>query len=181
MTPTRTALYYPEILIPSKQFIRKAILYWDEIGSIVPKAIWKEHPMFELENEETNQLKDAGIYRPFFPDTLRNYGRGELEKKFSEEFFNRLDFFNKRDVLTKNKQYTEIYNEKELIPGLFSELERRGLAERLLHGFIRVKKANFPVYHIETTTSNIYMSLLAEFLAENDENITVPIEAVAQI
>jgi hypothetical protein len=175
MNKTRTALYYPEIVIPSKQFIRKTILYWDDIGSIVPKPIWDEHPYFELDDEETNQLKNAGLYRPFFPKQLRTSGIPNFEKIYWDEFFKRLDFFNKRDSLTTNTQYTPVYGEKEMVDGLFDELERRGLAKRRLGGAISVSEFNHPLYFIESVTANIYMALLAEFLADADGNITVPV------
>ena len=175
MNKTRTALYYPEIIIPSKQFIRKTILYWDEIGSIVPKSIWDEHPFFELEDEETNQLKDAGIYRPFFPHLLKTAGIHDFEREYRNEFFKRLDFFNQRDLLRNNTHYTPIYGEKEMVPGLFEELQRRGLAQKKIGDKISVSESKHPLFFIESVTANIYMSILAEFLSDADENITMPV------
>jgi hypothetical protein len=175
MNHTRTALYYPEIIIPNKQFIRKTILYWDEIGSIVPQSIWNEHPYFELEGEEINQLKNANLYRPFFPHTLRGCGIADFELKFSTEFYERLDFFNQRDALTKNTLYTPVYETKEMVPGLFNELETRGLAKRKLAEKVSVSEFNHAFYFIESVTANIYMALLAEYLSNADKNITVPV------
>jgi len=175
MSNTRTALYYPEIIIPSKEFIRKTILYWDEIGSIVPKAIWDEHPYFDLEDQETNQLRDAHLYRPFFPHTLM-WGRVPgFEERFSDEFYRRLDFFNQRDRLKNNTRYTPVYEDKEMVPGLFHDLETRGLAKSKLNGKISVSESGHPLYFIESVTANIYMALLAESLAEADKNITMPV------
>jgi hypothetical protein len=175
MNHTRTALYYPEIIIPSKQFIRKTILYWDDIGSIVPKPIWDEHPYFELEDKETNLLRNAGLYRPFFPHTLRGGGVGDFETKFKDEFFRRLDHFNQQNHLKNNIQYTPVYEEKEMVMGLFNELEQRGLGKRKLAGQGSVSKFKQPVYFIESVTANIYMALLAESLADADSNITMPV------
>jgi hypothetical protein len=175
MNNTRTALYYPEIIIPSKVFIRKAILYWDDIGSIVPKTIWDEHPYFDLGDQETNQLRDAHLYRPFFPHTLM-YGRAPgFEERFSSEFYRRLDFFNQRDRLKNNTQFTPVYEEKEMVPGLFQDLETRGLAKSKVVGKISISESGHPVYFIESVTANIYMALLAESLAEADNNITLPV------
>jgi hypothetical protein len=175
MNHTRTALYYPEIVIPSKEFIRKTILYWDDIGSIVPKTIWDEHPYFDLEDQETNQLRDAHLYRPFFPHTL-SMGGVDFQRQFSNDFYKRLDFFNQRDALRHNTKYTPVYETKEMVPGLFDELAKpeRGLAKRELAG-VSVTESNHAVYFIESITANIYMALLAESLAEADKNITVPI------
>jgi len=175
MNHTRTALYYPDIVIPSKEFIRKTILYWDDIGSIVPKSIWDNHIYFDLEDEEINQLRDAHLYRPFFPNTLMHGTAPGFEERFSSEFYRRLDFFNQRKKLQNNTRYTPIYEEKEMVPGLFRDLKSRGLARWEIIGKASVSESGLPVLFIESVTSNIYMALLAESLAEADENITVPI------
>ena len=39
-----TILYYPTISIPSNQWLRHALLYWDEIGSIIPRR-YDENPL----------------------------------------------------------------------------------------------------------------------------------------
>lgn len=174
MHHTRTALYYPD-LIPSKEFIRKAILYWDDIGSIVPQSIWENLSYYNLDCEETTQLKDAHLYRPFFPTHLMHGTLPGFEEHFSSEFYRRLDFFNQRTGLQKSNRYTAMYSEKEMIPGLFHELKLKGLAKWEIIGKPTVPEAGIPVFSIESTTANIYMSLLAESLADAEDNITVPI------
>jgi len=87
MNHTKTALYYPQMVIPNKQWIRQALLYWDDIGSIVPEAIWNEHPYFEIDDEETNRLYEAKLYRPFFPEQLRRKFGSKIEDSFYQEFF----------------------------------------------------------------------------------------------
>jgi hypothetical protein len=98
-----------------------------------------------------------------------------FEERFNNEFYRRLDFFNQRDRLQKNTRYTPVYGEKEMVPGLFRDLETRGLAQRKLNGKISLSESGHPVFYIESVTANIYMALLAESFAEIDNNITVPI------
>jgi len=34
----RSVLYYPTITIPPGSWLRNAVLYWDSVGSIVPRS-----------------------------------------------------------------------------------------------------------------------------------------------
>lgn len=63
-----TALYYPFIDINDPRWLRTAILFWDEIRTIVPTAI--EDPYV---NPETRLLQDEGLLAPLACDL-----RGEL-------------------------------------------------------------------------------------------------------
>ena len=174
MSSTRTALYYPNLVITNKRWVRQALLYWDDIGSIVPEPIWNEHPYFELEDEETNQLNAAGLYRPFFPEKLRRDFGSSLEKSFYEEFFNRLDHFRAQRPFDLLKSADKLYELKEMKSGFFDELEIRNLATRKLDGKVRIAESGHPIIFVESNTANIYMSLLAEYLANHDKNITIP-------
>jgi hypothetical protein len=162
------------MVITNKAWVRQALLYWDDIGSIVPEPIWNEHPYFELEDEETNQLNAAKLYRPFFPEKLRrNYGL-KLENSFYDEFFVRLDHFRAIRNFDLMKSADPIYELKEMRRGFFDELERRDLATRKLGGKVKVSEFRHPIIYVESNTANIYMSLLAEYLANHDKKITIP-------
>ncbi|MDD3622305.1 MAG: DUF6236 family protein [Methanofollis sp.] len=174
----RTALYYPDIAITNRQWIRQAVLYWDEIGSIVPEWTWNEHPYFEDENTEINQLREAHLYRPFLPEKLKRKYRSKLQDQFYTEFFERLDYFDQSYHFRDNRTFCPTYESKEMRVHLFDELEKRGLATRKLEGKsgakISVSEIHQPIILIEKNTSDIYMSLLAEYFARNDRNITIP-------
>lgn len=179
MKNTRTALYYPNIVITNSQWIRQALLYWDEIGSIVPEEIWNEHPYFKFEDAEIKQLWDAGLYRPFFPETLKQSGGSRLQDQFYTEFFERLDYFDQNHTFRDNGTWCPTYESKEMRAHLFDEFEKRGLATRTMEGKSGAKIRSVSASHqslilIEKNTSDLYMSLLAEYLAGNDSSITVP-------
>lgn len=53
------ALYYPWIDIADDNWLKTAILYWDEISTIVPESI--ENP---YENEATKIAQEANILKP---------------------------------------------------------------------------------------------------------------------
>lgn len=175
MTGTRTALYYPYIAIENRRWIRQAVLYWDEVGSIVPEQVWHEHPYFENEEAEINQLREAGFYRPFFPDELRRKGGSRLQNEFNKEFFERLDYFNQYYNFQDTGELCRMYESKEMQAHLFDELEKRRLATRKPPSEICGSESHHPSIWVEKNTSDIYMSLLAEYLARNDHNsITTP-------
>lgn len=180
MTATRTALYYPNIAITNKGWLRQTLLFWDEIGSIVPKEVWEDHPYFEIEDEEINQLYSEGIYRPFFPDDLRMKGGHHLQEKFNSEFFTRLNYYDKKLDLSKRGSYVPVYKSKEMHMNIFHKLERRNLAtEKLamkkIGASVSIYERNNPVIFIEKNAADLYMSLLAEYLANNDSKITIPL------
>src|SRR4029434_10672110 len=80
--------YYPEIAIPSGNWLRQAVLYFDEVGSIVPEPIEfvtmkqalkkpknSQGKQLWIESEDISILKGAGQYRPFHPESLvESYG-----------------------------------------------------------------------------------------------------------
>jgi len=162
------------MVIPNKLWIRQALLYWDDIGSIVPETIWNEHKYFKLENEEIDQLYQEKFYRPFFPETIKRRYGGQLEDNFYDEFYARVDYFKARKQFDLFKSATPIYELKEMRGGFFNELEKRGLATRKLGTIHQVSESGHPVIFVESNTANIYMSLLAEYLANHDDHITIP-------
>ncbi|MDF2682883.1 MAG: hypothetical protein K0R47_4073, partial [Brevibacillus sp.] len=66
----RTILYYPNIVIPDGAWLRKSLLYWDEVSSIVPIG-------WEYENRHNDYwlqyLEAEGEYRPIHPHNLMNH------------------------------------------------------------------------------------------------------------
>lgn len=68
MSELRTALYYPYIDIDDPQWLRTAILFWDEIQTIVPSEIVNPYT-----NPETRLLQGEGLLTP-----LRCDLQGEL-------------------------------------------------------------------------------------------------------
>lgn len=60
----QTILYYPNININDGQWLRNALLYWDNISSIVPYDNYGDL------SPELLFLQDAKIYDPIYPQDL---------------------------------------------------------------------------------------------------------------
>src|SRR3954471_21847046 len=69
-----SALYYPYIDIKDPEWLRSAILFWDEIKTIVPSAIKKPY-----KNKDTKILWQEGFLEPLkcdlHPELLDTLGR----------------------------------------------------------------------------------------------------------
>jgi hypothetical protein len=61
---SRTILYYPSITIQSPGWIRKSILYWDRIGTMIPRDFDTE----QYFNEDMRILSDKGLLVPLYPE-----------------------------------------------------------------------------------------------------------------
>src|SRR5215470_15555407 len=72
-TSGRTILYYPTIAIPTAgSWIRSALLYWDNIASIVPRSyddMQDENAVARYE-PEIQMLYEEGVFSPVNPDLL---------------------------------------------------------------------------------------------------------------
>lgn len=69
----QTILYYPTINIQDGAWLRNAILYWDEVSSIVP---YENYPDF---SPELLYLKELGVYKAVYPQDL-------FYSEFAEDF-----------------------------------------------------------------------------------------------
>lgn len=162
----RTILYYPTISIPTGSWLRQALLYWDEIGSIVPKE-WDNKALIPL-GPDLEFLQNEGEFRPFNPQDLIMRDRGweelqELEIEFrsivESSLFQNL-------INTKEIVFTSHVHRDKVSGELFNEfLEPRGLAT-----FI---ERDHDWYLFEKNTALLYMSLLAKYLSDIDIQSTV--------
>ena len=71
----QTILYYPKINIQDGAWLRNALLYWDEISSIVP------YENYTNLSPELLYLQNLGIYHAIYPQNL-------FFSDFSEDFCN---------------------------------------------------------------------------------------------
>ena len=71
----QTILYYPTINIQDGTWLRNAILYWDEVSSIVP---YENYPDF---SPELLYLQELGVYKAVYPREL-------FFSEFAEDFCN---------------------------------------------------------------------------------------------
>ncbi|MEI9909664.1 MAG: hypothetical protein WDO71_08285 [Bacteroidota bacterium] len=79
----RTILYYPTIDIPSNSWLRHALLYWDEVSSIIPNTINIEEEL----SRDIHFILMKDNLKPARPEDLINREGGfEILRKFETEF-----------------------------------------------------------------------------------------------
>ena len=128
---TRTILYYPTINVPtSGRWIRGALLYWDQIASIVPESYDGRFNRIERYSDEIRCLYEDGIFRPVNPYLLLQ-GPNNKYYPFLQEFDQIRSSARFRSALPprKERQFTaQIYKDK-LADGTFHKLRELGMAE----------------------------------------------------
>lgn len=128
----QTILYYPKINIQDGTWLRNALLYWDEVSSIVP------YENFADLSPELLYLQKLGIYHAVYPQEL-------FFSDFSEDFCNciirRIETYERavtekssaiqseRVMIHKNKMYApalrELIHYKKLPSNLLSIFEEK--------------------------------------------------------
>jgi len=163
-SPKRTILYYPTITIPTSDWLRRSLLYWDEIGSIVPMD-YEERTLIPY-SSDIQYLKGEGIFRPFRPTDLASHGEKvqELQKELisiieSRQFQNLLPRREMRSLRSR------VHRDK-VSGNIVNYLEHWGLAQR--------DKDNSEWISFEHHTALLYMGILAKYLADEDSMATVP-------
>lgn len=148
------ALYYPTIDIEDSEWMKTAILFWDEINTIVPKSISAPY-----KNKDSRFLYDEGILRPILlsPNDSVFHNFDQKIFKFSESR-EALEFL-QGGSYTKNNPYgdsrAEFYLHRDKLPLMLQEhLKEKTLIDD--QGWIKVSD-NF---------ANYYMTLLATILAK---------------
>jgi hypothetical protein len=166
----RSLLYYPTIRIPSGQWLKQAVLYWDEVGSIVPKDYngkWLIRKSPDLE-----YLVGEELFHPFDPKKLQFHQ--DLLRELETELIVIIESDGYRKYLPPVSDRlldSEIHLDKVSENALFYLLKKNLAREEPLEG----KRKDGWVF-FERTTALLYMSLLAKYLARSDrrEVLTVP-------
>jgi hypothetical protein len=152
-------LYYPYINVPNNDWFKRAFLYWDSVGSIVP---------WNFTGAGRNKLQthmidliESGIVQEIIPDAII-----KDRDKFNSDFLINLD-----SVKIKEQQpifipqtYQKIHVGK-LGGTIASELEKMGLAKQL----------DYEWFQVERTTASLFMSYLAIQLCNLDSTKRIPI------
>lgn len=169
----RTILYYPTINIPRKSWLRHALLYWDEVSSIVPKSY--DDKILNKLSPDIHYLIDEGQFRAIKPESLvHNQDNWEAFHQFRDEFMQTVKSPTFRQFIKRNHKsgssrihidkiarngVARIHNNKTT-DGIFHFLQEEGLAMR--------DNKKFEWVFFEKTTALLYMSLLAKYLADID-------------
>ena len=168
----RTILYYPTIALPSGPWLRQALLFWDEISSIVPMTydddVEKEVPAIPY-SSDVKYLAEQNVFRPIQPSQFFHLG-DYLEKR--DELFEEL----KRIVMSKpfrrrlsprgKRAFTAKIHRHKVSAHVYNWLHERQLAEQF--GNDRTW------FRFEHDTGLLYMGLLAKYLADVDAKHTMP-------
>lgn len=153
-------LYFPYINVPNSTWFTRMLLYWDEIGTIIPYE-YIENPA-NL-NDYTRSLVKESLVKQIMPGQYL-YKIGS----FKESFIKYLNGLSKSELLQRQKkfksgEYFRIHLEK--MDGLESEFMRMKLAEH----------AEYPWYYVERNTAREFMAYLAATLGKLDEINLSPI------
>ncbi|WP_257657883.1 DUF6236 family protein [Parapedobacter lycopersici] len=180
----RSILYYPKINIPSSTWLRNALMYWDEVCSIVPRTFSGRED--EFLSTDIRYLIDEGQYRSIDPESL-------LSSPNSYEFLN--DFVDEFKEIILNERFLRVVNRlsKPVTYNIHQDKLRIGEQSR-----IHASKTTYQIYDFlaerglanrqedpewlsfENNTGLIYMSLLAKYLADiNPEQMTIGTDANA--
>lgn len=157
--------------LPNGGWLRNALLYWDEISTIIPQGFENDAYIDPL----IHYLMDEGVFRPICPETLI-MGRADPYLNFTEELLmtidgNKFEFHSskiRRHKTRSEKVFPSIFLHFSKITNfLFSELADRGLVNR--------ESASHQWVELERHTALLYMALLAKhlsFIADNDLTIS---------
>ena len=151
---TDKILYYPYINIPNNLWTSRALLYWDNIGVIVPMDFVYNPEKLESHMHDlvTAQLVEQIVPMNFTAD-LPNFKKGFLDIILSQKFNVNL----KRKDFGRGK-HLKIHVEK-FDNGIMNVLEEIGLA----------KWKEWPWWNVEIETAKILMTYLASVISLIDK------------
>lgn len=150
------ALYYPSIDIKNEEWLKSAILFWDEIDTIVPISVNNPY-----KNYSTQYLEDEGIIKPILINSQSRYAEAIMSDvlKFinsnagiqmlndSTDGAMRLNFSVQKALLHQDKVDAH----------LIDELQR----------VMRFQSDGRGYYHLNPEFVSFYMTLLANRISED--------------
>jgi hypothetical protein len=142
------ALYYPYIQVPESAWFTRALLYWDEVASIVPYEMMGDP---ERMSPYMRDLMSNGLLRAMHPDSV-------LDGSFGDRFIEYIMSMSppqlrRRQDLFAQGETTPIHRAK-FTWRLFSDLGRLGLASSRIH-----QRGDW--FHVETCSANELMAGIA--------------------
>lgn len=146
------ALYYPTIDIPNEEWLKNAILFWDEISTIVPESIKQPYS-----SKTSLYLQEEGILKPFIVSGVDEVVQELDEKiyKFSESNFS-IKMLNRHVIRSQEcNQFSnsQTYLHKDKLSFVVQDnLRMQGLIHE--DGYISFDK-NFADYYMSLLATNI--------------------------
>lgn len=151
-------IYFPYIRVPENKWFTQVLLYWDEVGSIVPSEYIK-HP--ERLGKYTGELVRAELVKPISPGSYIH----EVPR-FEEGFLKLIEenqIIAERMFALEHRETVRIHVEK--FSPLIYDLCGMGLAQ----------EAEDPWFEVERLTGDLYMAYLASVLGKSQDLMMEPI------
>jgi hypothetical protein len=172
---TGSALYYPNIDVRDPEWLRSALLYWDNIYTIVPKAIEKPY-----QTEDTKICAAEGhllpLYCDDYPQVIKGLGDRTLEllKPQRPPLPFSLDMAktepNLADLLRAVRSRTRVKMHPDKLGN--SILYPEKVSSELRDLFIRIEAGESSEWLlVDADFSDIYMAALALLLAEEKDGL----------
>ena len=158
----QTILYYPKINIQDGTWLRSAILYWDEVASIVP---YEEYEYF---SSELLYLQSLGVYSAIYPQDLFT---SEFVEDFCKSVVKRINAYDNRLYASNAGEnrcgQVRIHKNKIYAPALHDLIHYEKLPQNLLKYFKDKRFVNDyntgGWMEIDSKIAQIYMRTLAEY------------------
>lgn len=157
----QTILYYPKINIQDSAWLRNAILYWDEVSSIVPYENYGDL------SPELLYLQNLGVYSAVYPQDLFF---SEYAENFCRTIVKRITAYDHSSTKNLNRIQNErvkIHKNKIYAPALHELIHYEKLPQSLLSLFKEKRFINDynadGWMEIDSKIAQIYMRTLAEY------------------
>ena len=153
------ALYYPTIDIKNEDWLKTAILFWDEINTIVPESIKNPY-----EENSTQYLFDEGVLKPIIvrPDF-------DFIEDLTTDVINHINSSEGFQLLTQGHGNSFIHREKmpRDVQRLFEIYEEK-LPYFLQHQLQNYFASNNGWIKLDSNFAAFYMTLLANKICEQN-------------
>ena len=158
-----TILYYPKIAIPDGAWLRQALLYWDRIGSIIPRELDRA----DQDIQDLHTLYELNVYRSYNPENFIA-GDQRLRIEFEQEFIHisKKPSFWRRLPPPEARRFDSPIHIAKITDNLSEYIQSKRLA------ILRDRYDSW--YQFERSAAWLYMSLLAKYMADSAEETTSP-------
>lgn len=152
---SQSILYYPKINIEDSLWLRNAILYWDEVCSIVPEGIYLNSPKLQW-------LEKEGIYRPIRVNQDHPVFQNPNAMQELHHFIN--------STLKENGAILDKYSSNEIITAIHYNKLPPDLLDVLCANKTIIGNTEKEWYYGSERIMNRYMGILAKYIASYEAN-----------
>jgi len=147
-------LYFPYINVPNSTWFTRMLLYWDEVGAIVPND-FIQNP--ELLDEHTRSLVQATLVKQVVPGEFLH-----LIPTYTESFVNHLESLGP-ELENRRKSFKGFFRRR----GSYSiHIEKMNQLGEVFVDMGLAKRKDYPWYNVEAKTAAEFMAYLAATLGK---------------